>query len=593
MGERSSGSVPMERPRIARSGATGSCTTLAVRRSWLRRAIVVAALLACVLAVAARAGDKSGGDKSGGDKDSFAKDSGAKDSGAKQVEWKEIERAARDGRPETRAWAVRQAAALGDDKGWSLVVEALRDSRSVVGDEALLQLATRCDEPRLARLAPFLSERDALVRARFAELLGRSAAPARVAWLATLAKDHDGEVARSALSALLRRVEAGRVAADERAEAAAVAQHGFRARDPMLQALAWRLGWRLSPDETEESVRAALRAPDAARRAAAAISLRACTQVLALELAVPAIEDSAAAVRSAAISVLGSLHHRGALRALAERLARESQPRLRHRLRLELANALGVDRGEDPGAWAEDVASWSGGVSTRSAVAELRPATSAHFSGLPLVSDRVAFLVDLSGSMWSTKVGEWTRKQLVDRALAAALESLPRGARVQLVPYTARPIPWERAAVPLDSARLRQALEWFAGRRDSGPGDFLEAFESVLADEHIDSVCVLTDGVPTGGERHELGLLFDRLLDRNAPRQLTVDALLVDCKPSIAARWSNFCAATGGVARRIRYEDLLGAAQPGADAGRAGDSRRVPERRPAEKPRAADEADGG
>ncbi|MFN9785524.1 MAG: hypothetical protein ACK57N_02990 [Planctomycetia bacterium] len=401
----------------------------------------------------------------------------------------------------------------------------------------------------------------------------------RIAWLANLAKDEDGEVARCALSALLRRAEAGRLDPDEREDAAFVARQAFRGRDPVLQALAWRLAWRVAPHEAEESVRAALRSPDPARRAAAASSLRGCTQVLALELAAPAIDDPEDAVRTAAIAVLGSLEHRGALRALADRLARETQPRLRHRLRLELANELGVDRGEDQAAWAADVAAWTGGVATRSAGADLRPVTGAHFSGLPLVSDRVAFLVDLSGSMWSAKVGDWTRKELVDRALAAALESLPRGARVQLVPYTARPIPWERAAVPLDSSRLRQALEWFGGRRDSGPGDFLEAFESVLADEHIDSVCVLTDGVPTGGERHELGLLFDRILDRNVPRQLAVDALLVDCKPAIAARWSGFCAATGGVARRVRYEDLLGATNDDAGAGRGGASRAVPEQR--------------
>jgi HEAT repeat protein len=575
-----------------------------VRRSWLRRAILVAALLACALAAVASAGDPSnsarapgpvatcatatwatatcaaatgaaatGAAATGGDA------AGVTSAAARPLEWKEIERAARDGRPETRAWAVRQAANLGGDEAWGLVVEALRDPRAIVGDEALLVLATRGDAARLARLAPLLNERDPVVRARVAELLGRCALPVRIAWLANLAKDEDGEVARCALSALLRRAETGRLDPDEREDAAAVARQAFRGRDPVLQALAWRLAWRVAPHEAEESVRAALRSPDPTRRAAAASSLRGCTQVLALELAAPAIDDPEDAVRTAAMAVLGSLEHRGALRALADRLARETQPRLRHRLRLELANELGVDRGEDHAAWAADVAAWTGGVATRSVGADLRPVTSAHFSGLPLVSDRVAFLVDLSGSMWSAKVGDLTRKELVDRALAAALESLPRGARVQLVPYTARPIPWERAAVPLDSSRLRQALDWFGGRRDSGPGDFLEAFESVLVDEHIDSVCVLTDGVPTGGERHELGLLFDRILDRNVPRQLAVDALLVDCKPAIAARWSGFCAATGGVARRVRYEDLLGATNDDAAAGRGGASRAVPEHR--------------
>jgi len=522
---------------------------------------VVGGLLAFVLAAAAWAGDRS---------------SLGASAEAQALEWKDIERAARDSRPETRAWAVRKAAAKGGKEGWQLVVEALRDPRSVVGDEALLSLAVGADEACLARLFPLLSEGDRVVRARLAELLGRASAAVRMEWLATLARDHDPEVARSGLSAVLRRLEAGRLSAEEGEAAAVVARLGCRARDPVLQCLAWRIGWRVAPALAEESVRAALGSPDEGVRAAAIASLQASPPSLALELAAQAVEDSAPRVRTASMMVLGPIERRAALRALAGRLPREGHPRLRHRLRLELANALGFDHGEDDQAWIDGAAAWNGGPSTGGGT-QVRPTTKAHFSGLPLVSDRVAFLVDLSGSMWSAKVGDATRKEIVDRALARALESLPRGARVQLVPYTDRPIPWERAATSVDDARRRQALEWFAKRRDSGQGDFLEALESVLVDDHIDSVCVLTDGAPTGGERHELGLIFDRILDRNMPRQLAVDALLVDCAKSVATRWTSFCEATGGVARRIRIEDLLGEQEGRPTAGRSGDREARPE----------------
>jgi hypothetical protein len=39
----------------------------------------------------------------------------------------------------------------------------------------------------------------------------------------------------------------------------------------------------------------------------------------------------------------------------------------------------------------------------------------------------VCFLVDFSGSTWQTKIGEKTRKQVLDEKLRAALEALPPG----------------------------------------------------------------------------------------------------------------------------------------------------------------------
>ena len=468
----------------------------------------------------------------------------------------ELQRMVKTGRPEARAWAVRQAALRQDAEGDALVLRALQDPHAQVGDEALLAVAATTGGRVLAALEPLVRASDASVRARVAEALGRSEHPVRQAWLGHLVRDRDPEVVRCALSALLRRVEAGR-APEDRSTWVSWACPAAEGRDPVFAALGQRILHRLDPLQAQDIARRALAARDPQLRAASCSALQSATQVVALELARPLLEDPEAAVRMAAIATLGTLRHRSALTAMAERLEREAQPRLRHRLRVELARTLGVDAEFDTAAWLSRAREWRGDLSTSGGQTDVRPHTQAHFSGLPLVSDRIAFLVDLSGSMWSAKVGAHTRKELVDRALAAALESLPRGATVQLVPYTGTPIPWETRAVRADAAKLRQALDWFAKRHDNGPGDFLEAFEHVLADPEIDSVCVLTDGVPTGGERHDLGLIFDRLLDRNAPRQLAVDALLVDCPKGLTARWEAFCARTGGVVRRVRVEDLL------------------------------------
>jgi hypothetical protein len=183
--------------------------------------------------------------------------------------------------------------------------------------------------------------------------------------------------------------------------------------------------------------------------------------------------------------------------------------------------------------------------------------TKVGFAGLNLISDRVCFLIDLSGSVWQSKVGEKTRKEIVDERLRSALQSLPPDTSFNVIPYTSQPIPWERRLVPSTPANVKKAIDSFERCHHSGRGNYYDAVQLALLDPDVDTIVVLTDGAPTGGHRWNLELMVELLVEQNRFRKVAFDSILVDAKRAQALRWEDLAARTGG---RSIASDWAGAA---------------------------------
>ena len=162
------------------------------------------------------------------------------------------------------------------------------------------------------------------------------------------------------------------------------------------------------------------------------------------------------------------------------------------------------------------------------------------------MSKRLAFLIDLSGSIWIEREGRGTRKQVVDVELARALEGLPADAAFNLIPFTGEPLPWSDRLVPATRSNVRRAVRWFEECRESGTGNVWDALMLALADPELDTAVVLTDGAPTGGRRFHLDLLPALFAERNATRKVTVDVLLVGAARKLQERWDALARASGG-----------------------------------------------
>jgi hypothetical protein len=167
-----------------------------------------------------------------------------------------------------------------------------------------------------------------------------------------------------------------------------------------------------------------------------------------------------------------------------------------------------------------------------------------------VLSDRVAFLVDFSGSVWEMQADGSSGKEQAARALRRALEALDDEARFNVVPYADAPVPWKKALALATRANVRKALDFFEGCGAYGKGDLWAALLFALGDADVDTIVVLTDGSPSGGLHWNLALIGDLFAHENRYRSVVLDAVLVRAKPHIAEKWKVMCEASGGQARR-------------------------------------------
>jgi hypothetical protein len=265
----------------------------------------------------------------------------------------------------------------------------------------------------------------------------------------------------------------------------------------------------------------------------------------------PLAADESAGVRRVALEGLGTLHSRGATAVLVGRLSVENEERTLLRVVELLQGLSGLKYRRDPRPWNDWLralpSDWNGQPTRAPAAGGEDPANrTVALAGLPLVSKRVAILIDLSGSIWNVRPDGKTRKEIVDAKLREALEALPSDTRFNLIPYTGTPLPWKASLVPATPANVRAAAGWFAACKANGSGNFWDAALLALADPEVDTLTVLFDGAPTGGTRHRLELIVPLFLELDQARRVAVDLILVDASRRLQGLWKELSDGTGG-----------------------------------------------
>ncbi|MAE27863.1 MAG: hypothetical protein CMJ87_02605 [Planctomycetes bacterium] len=460
----------------------------------------------------------------------------------------------------TRRNAVKELAKISSpaqvEEAWELIAGVLGDEEPMVADEAQIQFGRSASPAALEVLSgkEGLGARDDLVVLRAAEALGRMPQTVDGELLKKSLGGKQSELRRTAAWSLERLARAGNLTGDL-----------GRKVMPALEKACER-------DKDEEVRAAALLAleaidaggppaPNFSEYLATALGdKRPALRVAALEVlarrpgdAVPSrIKPLAAApemaVRKAALDSLAAQESRAGLMVMVERLEAESELRLRWRAVDHLRRLTGMKHRLDPRPWRRLVESldqnWRPASSASSAPAPAEDATSS-FVGLPVISERLCFLVDFSGSIWEDR-GDRTRKDVAGEELRKALESLPETTHFNVIPYTGKPHPWQDELVPATKRNVRAALDYFDGCNERGTGNFWDAARLALEDESVDTIMALTDGAPTGGHRWNLELMADLLPELNRYRRVAFDALLVDTSNFLRRHWEQMCAATGG-----------------------------------------------
>jgi hypothetical protein len=191
----------------------------------------------------------------------------------------------------------------------------------------------------------------------------------------------------------------------------------------------------------------------------------------------------------------------------------------------------------------------------------------AAFFALPLASTRLAFLFDFSGSMrdpFDGGGGE-SKAELAKREFEAASKGLGRDVVYDLFlyryPSEFPPAPRMTRALgvlaPGGEASAKKAVAWLAKEKALGWGALYDGLVLCAAEE-IDTIVLLSDGVPSRGTYERDDRLIDEYGRATRCRRVAVDTVLVGTKGADRRFMESLADATGG-----RFQDATKAKPAG------------------------------
>lgn len=459
--------------------------------------------------------------------------------------------------PGVRRTAVKRLAELREPSAWESVIRALEDPEPEVADEAQIQLGglrnPKLVESLLGRQG--LRGRDRRVALRVAEALGRMVEPIDGMDLLDRARGSELEPTRTLLLAIERRALGGTLEGEPGRIGRGLAKLGRTAKHGECAAAAWVARFAVDPSGTRGDLAKGLASREPRVRAACVEIAGRIEGEEARRWVEGALADPSRDVRLGAVEALEGVGDRGAALALAQRLSEEPGLRSRWEIVETLRRMSGLAHRLDPRPWRDWAERLAEGPLPAPRVRRGGPPAggqarggggSASFGGLPVRSERVSFLIDLSGSIWTRQADGSTRKEVIDGLLGKALGALPETSAFNVVPYADEPKPWRERLTLAKPRDVAEAIADFEGRKDRGRGNLFGAIDWALQDPEVDTLIILSDGVPTGGHRWNLNLMVELLESRLRFRRVALDFVLVRPKKGVQRSWQGLADATGG-----------------------------------------------
>lgn len=271
-----------------------------------------------------------------------------------------------------------------------------------------------------------------------------------------------------------------------------------------------------------------------------------------LERLIAALSDPNWSTRLAALEALERMRTHEGVTAMVARMGQEEG-----RMLSEFAQALwrltGQSFQEDAKAWE---AWWSaskdnfqllsandlGKVESGAEEWRLRQTTrvKSEFFGIKIVSRKVIFIVDISGSMEEKLTNDyqgksdWTRMQVAKAELKKCLEKLDPGAFFNLILFSSGVERWaDSALVPCDDKHRAEALAYVDKLLAGGGTNLYDSLVDAFKDPDVDTIFVMSDGEPSMGDVTEPVVIREHVASWNENRRIVINTIAVGGQFSI------------------------------------------------------------
>ncbi len=228
-------------------------------------------------------------------------------------------------------------------------------------------------------------------------------------------------------------------------------------------------------------------------------------------------------VRAAVIRGLGKLRLKESIDLLIERMGKEDG-RLEGDIGTALTKLTGKALGYEQSHWKEwwkvnrdafvfpDKAEGVGGG-----------AGTTTYHGVPILSKRICFVLDYSGSM-SAKEGAETRMELAKKELIKVLKSLPKGTMINMIFFDDRFEPWQKQLVAL-APNLDKAIAAVTKLQPTGGTNIYDPLETAFQDSTVDTIFLLSDGSPGSGKFVNTEDILREIRKMNRSRQIVIHTI--------------------------------------------------------------------
>jgi len=262
------------------------------------------------------------------------------------------------------------------------------------------------------------------------------------------------------------------------------------------------------------------------------------------------LDHAAWQVRIAAAEALGRIRLKASIEPLIRALTAEKHERVRHAIALSLEALTGEGLGLHAELWRKWWERFGAGFvpSPAPKPPRNRPAgetrTVATFYGIPVLSNRVIFVIDESLSMaHDSGTAGRSRFEVAIEELLAAAAKLDDDARLNVIFFQSGLWQWEKRMQRVSKSTLARLKVVLAERKPTGGTYLYDGIEAALADDEVETIFVLSDGAPSGGKFTSMSDILREVRRLNQLRRARIHCVSIG---EDSALLKSIAAANGG-----------------------------------------------